>query len=209
MIASLYKIRAELRAEIVTNFVTNLSGNRGQSGANCHQFCYQTEGTPGHSRAMESSLLGNGGERRETQGNASLGLITQRSKVQILPPQLIGKNRLKTDFGSSLSSPYLTRPPVSCSFIRSRMVTVRWVSLRLCEGSGSFDCQRDGWAYASNRHQFCHQFGVGSRVLTHKVLNRGGLPPGPGIRDFRRPVQFSRKRAAYVISAHSRPDFDL
>ena len=87
MIARLYEIGAKLRARIVTNSVTNLMGNRGQSRANCHQFCYQTEGTSGHSRAMESSLLGNGGKRRAIQGNASLGLITQRSKVQILPPQ--------------------------------------------------------------------------------------------------------------------------
>ena len=36
---------------------------------------------------MKSLLLGNLGQWRGTEGNASFGLITQRSKVQILPPQ--------------------------------------------------------------------------------------------------------------------------
>ena len=36
---------------------------------------------------MKSLLLGNPGQWRGTEGNLSFGLITQRSKVQILPPQ--------------------------------------------------------------------------------------------------------------------------
>ena len=36
---------------------------------------------------MKSLLFGKRGQRRETEGNVSFGLITQRSKVQILPPQ--------------------------------------------------------------------------------------------------------------------------
>jgi hypothetical protein len=36
---------------------------------------------------MKSLFLGNLGQWRGTEGNASFGLITQRSKVQILPPR--------------------------------------------------------------------------------------------------------------------------
>jgi hypothetical protein len=36
---------------------------------------------------MKSLLLGNPGESRAAEGKFSFGLITQRSKVQILPPQ--------------------------------------------------------------------------------------------------------------------------
>ncbi len=36
---------------------------------------------------MKSIPLGNSGERTATAGKVLIGLITQRSKVQILPPQ--------------------------------------------------------------------------------------------------------------------------
>ncbi len=111
MTAGLYEIGAKLKLKIVTNFVTNLLGNPGHSRANCHQFCYQTEGTSGHSRAMESSLLGRGGKRRASQGNALLGLITQRSKVQILPPQPI-KSITYSDSRQSRAASATFSPPL-------------------------------------------------------------------------------------------------
>jgi hypothetical protein len=53
----------------------------------CNQFCNQTEGTSGQRRAMESRSLGHPGQPRATEGNQTIGLITQRSHVQIMPPQ--------------------------------------------------------------------------------------------------------------------------
>src|ERR1017187_7480830 len=44
---------------------------------------------------MKSLLLGNPGQWRATEGNLSFGLITQRSKVQILPPQPNPLNNLQ------------------------------------------------------------------------------------------------------------------
>ena len=55
----------------------------------CNQFCNQTEGTLGQPGAMESRFSGYRGQVRATEGNRTIGLITQRSKVQILPPQPI------------------------------------------------------------------------------------------------------------------------
>lgn len=75
--------------EDVTKIVTNSKGNSGQSRGKCHQNCHQTEGTPGQRRAMGSTTSGHGGERGATQGNFMFGLITQRSHVQIMPPQPI------------------------------------------------------------------------------------------------------------------------
>lgn len=50
--------------DAVTNLVTNLRAIQGKL-----------------------TIVGNKEKRRATQGNGKLGLITQRSKVQILPPQ--------------------------------------------------------------------------------------------------------------------------
>lgn len=73
--------------EDVTKIVTNSKGNSGQSRGTCHQNCHQTEGTPGQPRAIGSTTSGHQGQRRATEGNSMFGLITQRSKVQIFPPQ--------------------------------------------------------------------------------------------------------------------------
>src|SRR5260370_15905490 len=43
---------------------------------------------------MKSVFLGERGHWRATEGNVSFGLITQRSKVQILPPQPNPLNKL-------------------------------------------------------------------------------------------------------------------
>jgi len=65
---------------------------------------------------MKSLVLGNPGQWRGTEGNVSFGLITQRSKVQILPPQpkLFGlyvpqNQRQSGQSSSSLGSVFLPR----------------------------------------------------------------------------------------------------
>src|ERR1019366_3224726 len=49
---------------------------------------------------MKSLLLGNPGQWRATEGNLSFGLITQRSQVQILPPQPNPLNNLQESHSS-------------------------------------------------------------------------------------------------------------
>ena len=66
----------------------------------CNQVCNQTEGTLGHSGAIESKISGYRGQAGATQGNRTIGLITQRSQVQILPPQPTHSIGLKLVFSA-------------------------------------------------------------------------------------------------------------
>ena len=101
MRASLCNVRAKSGQQIVTKIVTKSAGNPGQSGAQCHQNCHQTEGTPGQCRATGSTTSGYEGQWRATRGNFKFGLITQRSHVQIMPPQPIDSMRLSCVFSAS------------------------------------------------------------------------------------------------------------
>jgi hypothetical protein len=97
MNASLYSLNEQCDANNVTKIVTKNQGNPGQSRGNCHQNCNQTEGTLGQHRAIGSTTSGHRGPGRVIRGNPTFGLITQRSQVQILPPQPTHSIGLKLD----------------------------------------------------------------------------------------------------------------
>ena len=74
-------IRAE---KTVTKCVTNVLANEGKAGA--LSLILSPKG--GQVRAVKSTPLGNLAKAGVIEGNVLFGLITQRSKVQILPPQV-------------------------------------------------------------------------------------------------------------------------
>ncbi len=76
----------KVQPQAVTKNVTNWRG-KSSFFSECNQSCNQTEGTPGQRRAIGSTISGHRGQCRAIQGNQTFGLITQRSHVQIMPPQ--------------------------------------------------------------------------------------------------------------------------
>ena len=110
MKASLHLPSSSIRRISVTNSVTNRLGNRGQS------------------RAMKSLHWGKPGQRRGTEGNLSFGLITQRSKVQILPPQPIHSTAVISSSSLPETSNNIAKRLVPITFERVELVTARWVS---------------------------------------------------------------------------------
>src|SRR5260370_6752607 len=79
---------------------------------------------------MKSLLLGKRGQWRGTEGNLSFGLITQRSKVQILPPQPVELFGLTSLSPTRNSATLLSSSLVTCSFSKAKLVTARWASCR-------------------------------------------------------------------------------
>ena len=80
------KSEVKTPSNAVTKNVTNCS-HKMAFFIRCNQFCNQTEGSSGQRRAMESISSGHPGQPGATEGNQTIGLITQRSHVQIMPPQ--------------------------------------------------------------------------------------------------------------------------
>ena len=70
----------------VTKSVTNVVVNEGNAGALSLILLPKR----GQVRAIKSKALGNSADPRGIEGHVLIGLITQRSKVQILPPQPSG-----------------------------------------------------------------------------------------------------------------------
>ena len=117
---------------------------------------------------MKSKIVGNIEKRGATQGNGKLGLITQRSKVQILPPQptdssatyihfILRENRRYSRLGSRKSL------IASDQFGDSTLGFVRAVVARM-----STAVHRDRAATWADSYQVRHQFLCLSEIVTDR-----------------------------------------
>ena len=117
MTASQYHLGASVRGIRVTNSVTNWLGNRGQCRAIVTNSVTKLRAIQGH----EITTFGEARQWRGTEGNASLGLITQRSKVQILPPQPTHSKLVRFNFFLSKNQHKFDADPLSHSFFRNQI----------------------------------------------------------------------------------------
>ena len=81
---------------------------------------------------MKTLFLGNPGQWRGTEGNLSFGLITQRSVVQIHPPQPLEASALNPDSSIRNCGAFLSSASVTYSFSTSELVTARWAFRGWC-----------------------------------------------------------------------------
>ena len=108
--------------QTVTKCVTNVLANEGKAGA--LSLILSPKG--GQVRAIKSTALGNSANAGAIKGNVLFGLITQRSKVQILPPQPTDSREVIYDFRTSRSGATCDSLLVTHSFVRAELVTARW-----------------------------------------------------------------------------------
>jgi hypothetical protein len=113
---------------------------------------------------MKSTSSGNSGQFRGTEGNVSGGLITQRSQVQILPPQPTEAKALSVEV-KALEA--VTKPVFN---------TCKLLILKLAAGYRAFD------SYKSRRHcrGSCQTpIGASFYQIRHRdrLANYLGIPP--------------------------------
>src|SRR5260370_24630906 len=106
---------------------------------------------------MKSLLLGKRGQWKGTEGNVSFGLITQRSKVQILPPQPIHSKSVSFVFLLPKTSTHLIQLLVSHSFFDIGLMTTRCVRQKYRRQAQIVRFELDPIVSLPDSNQFYHQ----------------------------------------------------